>query len=112
MLSSYRVLDLTDARGQLAGYTLASLGADVVLVEPAGGSGSRRLPPFAGGVEDVERSLVFHGWNRGKRSVVVDLRNDAGRAELTRLARDADVVLESGAVPVDWRSCGRRTRRW
>ena len=101
MLSSYRVLDLTDDRGQLAGYTLASLGADVVLVEPAGGSGSRRLPPFAGGVDDVERSLVFHGWNRGKRSVVIDLRNDAGRAELTRLAGDADVVLESGAVPVD-----------
>jgi crotonobetainyl-CoA:carnitine CoA-transferase CaiB-like acyl-CoA transferase len=101
MLSPYRVLDLTDERGQLAGYTLAGLGADVILIEPPRGSGSRRLPPFAGGVEDVERSLVFHGWNRGKRSVVVDLDHDAGRAELIHLARDADVVLESGAVPVD-----------
>ena len=44
---------------------------------------------------------MFHGWNRGKRSVVLDLGTDAGRAELTRLAGDADVVLESGAVPVD-----------
>ena len=44
---------------------------------------------------------MFHGWNRGKRSVVVDFDSDAGRAELIRLAGDADVVLESGAVPVD-----------
>jgi crotonobetainyl-CoA:carnitine CoA-transferase CaiB-like acyl-CoA transferase len=101
MLSPYRVLDLTDERGQLAGYTLASLGADVILVEPPEGSGSRRLSPFAGGAEHAERSLVFHGWNRGKRSVVIDLRSDAGRAELSRLVADADVVLESGAVPVD-----------
>jgi crotonobetainyl-CoA:carnitine CoA-transferase CaiB-like acyl-CoA transferase len=101
MLTPYRVLDLTDERGQLAGYTLASLGADVILVEPPDGSGSRRLPPFAGGVEDAERSLVFHAWNRGKRSVVVDLGSEEGRAQLSRLAGDADVVLESGAVPVD-----------
>ena len=101
MLTSYRVLDLTDERGQLAGATLASLGADVILVEPPEGSRSRRLPPFAGGVEDGERSLVFHSWNRGKRSVVVDLRTDEGQAQLSRLAQDADVVVESGAVPVD-----------
>ena len=101
MLEPYRVLDLTDERGQLAGFTLASLGADVILVEPPDGSGSRRLPPFAGGVEDPERSLTFHGWNRGKRSVVVDLGTDDGRDQLTRLARDADVVIESGAVRVD-----------
>src|SRR5829696_4243716 len=101
MLTSYRVLDLTDERGQLAGATLAGLGADVILVEPPEGSGSRRLPPFAGGVEDGERSLVFHSWNRGKRSVVVDLNTEEGQAQLSRLAQDADVVVESGAVPVD-----------
>src|SRR5215212_7614719 len=101
MLEPYRVLDLTDVRGQLAGHTLASLGADVILVEPPGGSSSRRLPPFAGEVEDAERSLTFHGWNRGKRSLVLDLRSDEGQHELARLASDADVVLESGAVPVE-----------
>ena len=41
MLSCYRVLDLTDERGQLAGLVLAQLGAEVIAVEPAGGAGSR-----------------------------------------------------------------------
>ena len=68
-----RVVDLTDERGNLAAFMLAGLGADVVLVEPPGGSAARRRGPFAGGVEDRERSLTFWGWNRGKRSVVLDL---------------------------------------
>ncbi|MFM8531087.1 MAG: CoA transferase, partial [Ilumatobacteraceae bacterium] len=52
MLSPYRVLDLTDERGQLAGAVLAMLGAEVIAVEPPGGSTSRALAPFAGGVHD------------------------------------------------------------
>ena len=47
----YRVLDLTDERGQLCGRLLADLGADVILVEPPGGSSSRRVGPFVGDVE-------------------------------------------------------------
>jgi len=42
MLAPYRVLDLTDDRGQLAGLLLACLGAEVILVEPPGGSPARR----------------------------------------------------------------------
>ena len=42
MLETYRVVDLTDERGNLAAFILAGLGADVVLVEPPGGSGGRR----------------------------------------------------------------------
>ena len=44
----YRVVDLTDERGNLAAFMLAGLGADVVLVEPPQGSGGRRRGPFAG----------------------------------------------------------------
>ena len=45
---SCRVIDCTDDRGQLAGFMLAQLGADVVLLEPPGGSPARYRPPFAG----------------------------------------------------------------
>src|SRR5947209_6587135 len=48
MLSSYRVLDLTDDRGIVAGFILAGLGAEVIAVEPAEGSRARRRGPFAG----------------------------------------------------------------
>ena len=46
MLSAYRVLDLTDYRGNLAGLLLAALGAEVIAIEPPGGSDSRRMGPF------------------------------------------------------------------
>jgi crotonobetainyl-CoA:carnitine CoA-transferase CaiB-like acyl-CoA transferase len=101
MLEGYRIVDLTDERGNLAAFMLAGLGADVVLVEPPTGSGGRHRGPFAGGGADAERSLTFWGWNRGKRSVVIDLTAAAGPSALAALCRDADVVIESGAVPVD-----------
>ena len=96
MLSSYRVLDLSSDRGQLAGRMLADLGADVVLVEPPGGSPSRQLGPFADGNDgDPERSLWFWSYNNGKRSIVLDLDTADGQASLKELARGADVVIES-----------------
>ncbi len=101
MLGQYRIVDLTDERGNLAAFVLAGLGADVVLVEPPGGSAARRRGPFAGDVEDPERSLTFWGWNRGKRSTVIDLDTAAGQAALAELCADADAVFECGAVPVD-----------
>ncbi|MEO5898835.1 MAG: CoA transferase [Ilumatobacteraceae bacterium] len=101
MLTHYRVLDLTDGRGQLAGEILAVLGADVILLEPPGGSRARRRGPFAGGIDDGEHSLSFWGWNRGKRSVVVDLTTVEGREQLSRMAVGADVLIESGAAKVD-----------
>ena len=45
MLTPYRVLDLTDGRAELATFILAGLGADVVKVEPPGGSASRHDAP-------------------------------------------------------------------
>src|SRR4051812_46052695 len=101
MLGSYRVLDLTDDRGQLASFILATIGAEVILVEPPGGSAARRRGPFARGEAPPEHPLTFWAWNRGKRSVVLALTPPAGTAELARLAAAADVVFESGAVPVD-----------
>ncbi|MEZ5406649.1 MAG: CoA transferase [Acidimicrobiales bacterium] len=98
MLSAYRVLDLSDQRGQLAGQILADLGAEVILVEPPGGSPARAEGPFVAGHEgDPARSLWFWAYNRGKRSVVLDIRSSAGRDEVRRLARHADLAIESAA---------------
>ena len=99
MLHGYRVLDLTDHRGQLAGQTLSDLGADVILVEPPGGSRSRSVGPFVDGHEgDRESSLWFWSYNRGKRSVVLDLGTDGpgpDRDRFIELVRSADLVLDS-----------------
>lgn len=92
----YRVLDLTDDRGNLAGLLLAQLGADVIAVEPREGQRARYLAPYEGDIAGPERSLVHRSYNRGKRSVVL---REPG--ELDRLAAGADVIVENGAVPID-----------
>ena len=102
MLSEYRILDLTDDRGLIGGMILADLGADVIAIEPPGGNAARRRGPFAdgsnaGGPED---SLVWQSYARGKRSAVIDLESEAGRAQFIELARSADAVIESADVGV------------
>lgn len=86
------MVDMTDERGQLAGYLLAALGAEVIAVEPPGGSDSRRRAPFG----PDGSSLAHAAANRGKRSVVVDPADVVDRAVLDRLLAGADVVLLSG----------------
>jgi alpha-methylacyl-CoA racemase len=91
-LQGVRVLDLSRLLpGPFATLVLADLGADVVkLEEPKGGDYLRWMPPLAG-----EQSGYFHAINRNKRSVALDLRRPEGAAAFLRLARGADVVLES-----------------
>lgn len=106
MLTPYRVLDLTDDRGELAGFLLAMLGADVIAVEPPEGSSSRHRGPWAGGEPDVERSLTHWAYGQGKRSIVLDLeRSEEDRERLRRLADGADVLIES-ATPGHLASLG------
>jgi len=93
MLSAYRILDLTDDRGHMAGLLLAQLGAEVILVEPPGGHRTRHRGPWIGDVEGVERSIEFHAYNRGKASVVV-----SSVAELAELAETADAIVDCGAL--------------
>jgi crotonobetainyl-CoA:carnitine CoA-transferase CaiB-like acyl-CoA transferase len=95
MLSPYRVLDLTTQRGLLCGQILGDLGADVVHVEPPGGSAARRLGPFAGDVPHPDRSLFWWAQTRNQRGITLDLDAADGRAILRRLAASAHFVLES-----------------
>lgn len=98
MLSSYRVLDLTDERGHLAGLILAQLGAEVILVEPPEGTSARRMAPFAGDVDGPDRSLHHWAYNQGKKSIVIDLDTEAGQSDLKRLAEGADILIQSADV--------------
>lgn len=69
---------------------LADLGAEVVKVEPPSGDLGRAFGPYING-----ESSFFLSANRGKRSVVVDFRTDAGRSEAFEHAASADVVVNN-----------------
>ena len=95
MLSSYKVLDLADQKGMFCGYILAHLGAEVIAVEPPGGSSVRVLAPFAGDSNGPENGLWWQAYGRGKSSIVLDLRSESGAAGLRELAAGADILIES-----------------
>jgi len=83
-LEGIRVLDLTSfIAGPLCPMLLADLGADVIKVEAPAGD-PFRLATFG-----------FEGWNRGKRSLVLDLKREAGREAFLRLVERSDVVVEN-----------------
>jgi alpha-methylacyl-CoA racemase len=96
-LAGLRVLDLSRLLpGGFCSLLLADFGADVIKVEDTGmGDYVRYSPPHYEGAEPSAGSAPFLALNRGKRSIRIDLKNDAGRAVLLRLVHDADVLLES-----------------
>ena len=101
-LRNVRVVDLGSAwAGPMAGQLLADLGAEVIKVESRARMDGMRLgrpmvgEDLAGGDRGLwpELQPVFHGLNRNKLSVTLNLRTDAGRAILQRLAAVSDVAL-------------------
>ncbi|KQH75008.1 acyl-CoA transferase [Mycobacterium gordonae] len=92
-LDGFRVLDFTqNVAGPLAGQILADLGAEVVKIEAPGGEQARRLTSVLPGRPPL--ATYFLPNNRGKKSVAVDLTEEAARQQILRLADTADVVLE------------------
>ncbi|MCK6578835.1 MAG: CoA transferase [Anaerolineae bacterium] len=91
-LTGVRILDLTRLLpGGLATMMLADLGAQVIKIEsPQGGDYARWMPPLIDG-----QGAYFRATNRGKRSVIIDLKKPLGVDVLKRLAADADVLIES-----------------
>ena len=98
MLSAYRVLDLADQRGMFCGYILAHLGAEVIAIEPPGGSAARFAAPFAHGAGSDADGLWWQAYARGKASCQLDLADPAGRRRLHELAAGADFLVESFAA--------------
>jgi crotonobetainyl-CoA:carnitine CoA-transferase CaiB-like acyl-CoA transferase len=95
------VVDLSRAlAGPHAAMMLGDLGARVIKVEnPDGGDDSRGWgPPFVGeggAIADSGESTYFFSCNRNKESVTADLKSEDGKALLTRLVRQADVLVEN-----------------
>ncbi len=104
-LDGIRVIDLTSyIAGSYAAMMLADLGATVVKVESLAGDSFRELPGF-------------FGWNRGKRSIALDLKTPDGVGIVERLARESDVVMENWRpsvarrLGVAWEQLGRLNPR-
>jgi crotonobetainyl-CoA:carnitine CoA-transferase CaiB-like acyl-CoA transferase len=92
-LDGIKVIEIGQAlAGPLAGVILADMGADVIKVERPDGGDDARLwgPPFIDG-----DSISFHTYNRGKRSVTLDIKNPADIDKLKRLVRDADILIQN-----------------
>ena len=102
-LQGVRVVDTTDESANFAGRLLADLGADVILVEPPGGSRGRALPPFVDGA-----SVSFSLRNANKRSVVLDTETAAGQQQLLDMLGRADIWIDT--APGEVRR-GTRARR-
>lgn len=91
-LEGIRVLDLTRVlAGPFCTMMLSDLGAEIIKVEvPGTGDDSRSFGPFRNG-----QSLYFINVNRGKESIAIDLKTEAGKKLLLDLAKKCDVIVEN-----------------
>jgi crotonobetainyl-CoA:carnitine CoA-transferase CaiB-like acyl-CoA transferase len=91
-LEGTRVVELARYQaGPRCGLTLADLGAEVIKIEKPGGEVTRRaVQPTVGG-----ESLYFAAYNRGKKSLCLDIRSESGKAVLRDLVSASDIVLEN-----------------
>ncbi|UWQ04816.1 CaiB/BaiF CoA-transferase family protein [Aliiroseovarius crassostreae] len=90
-LDGVRVLDFSRVlAGPYCTALLADLGAEVIKVEPPAGDDYRHVGPFRDG-----ESLLFQSVNRGKKSIVLDLKSEAGKRSALALVATCDVMLEN-----------------
>src|SRR5215472_8573492 len=90
-LDGIRVLELARFQaGPRGGMILSDLGAEVIKIEPFGGEETRKHPPMVRG-----QSVYFSVYNRGKKSVCIDLRSAEGKEVFAALVKKSDVVLEN-----------------
>jgi crotonobetainyl-CoA:carnitine CoA-transferase CaiB-like acyl-CoA transferase len=95
-LTHLRIVEYGDWPAAYTARWLGDMGADVIKVELPGGDPNRLMPPFAGNVEDKERSLSFINANINKRSIVLDLANSQqDRQTLLDLLAGADAFIEA-----------------
>ncbi len=92
-LAGIRIVEMTSVvLGPYACQMLGDLGADIIKIEPPGGDTNRNLGPHRG---NADMASLFLTCNRNKRSVVLDLKSEAGRGAASRIIRDADVLIHN-----------------
>jgi crotonobetainyl-CoA:carnitine CoA-transferase CaiB-like acyl-CoA transferase len=89
-LSGIRVVDLSQfLPGPMLTMMMADQGAEIWKVEPAAGDPARAQKP-----DEAGQSIWFRNLNRGKKSIVLDLKSEAGKARLWALVETADIFIE------------------
>jgi CoA:oxalate CoA-transferase len=90
-LDGVRVLELARYQaGPRGGMIMSDLGAEVIKIERPGGEETRKHPPMVRG-----QSVYFTVYNRGKKSICLDLRNPRGKEVFAELVKQSDIVLEN-----------------
>src|ERR1700738_4187809 len=90
-LDGVRVLELARYQaGRRGGMTLSDLGAEVIKIEKIGGEETRRSEPLVRG-----QSVYFSVYNRGKKSLCLDMRTERGKEVFAALVPTADIVLQN-----------------
>ena len=97
ILDDVKVIELANGlSGAFAAKLLADQGADTIKIEPPVlGDATRREPPFLGGDPNPEQSSLFLAYNTNKRGITLDIETPTGKDLFRRLAKDADVIIES-----------------
>jgi len=94
-LAGLRVVEIaSEISGPYAGKLLVDAGAEVIKVEPPGGDPMRRWTASGHPITGDEDGALFQYLNASKKSVLLDLESDAGRADLIRLASASDLLIE------------------
>ena len=97
MLGHITVIDLCNGVSQFGSHVLSRLGADVIAVEPPTGVATRHTGPFVDDIRDPNASLTHWAYNRGKKSIVLDLSVAEDRDKFLELVSTADILFEDQA---------------
>ncbi|WEJ57027.1 CoA transferase [Devosia sp. FJ2-5-3] len=100
-LTGIKILDMTKVlAGPICTQYLGDMGAEIIKLESPKGDDTRHWPPFHADDDGQRDGTVFLSVNRNKRSIAVDLKTEAGRDIVRKLAAEVDVVVESNSSGV------------
>ena len=119
VLSSHRVLDLTEDGCMLCAKILGDMGADVIKIEPPGGSPTRNIGPFYHDIPDPQKSLTWFFLGLNKRGITLNLETADGRELFKKLVktvcekfRQLDILINNAGITHSSKFEETRTEDW